>query len=284
MKQDSLLITGAASGLGRAFALRCAQPGRVLHLLDCDASRLNDTALRVRALGGDAVPHVLDIADSTATRRAVESAGALDLVLACAGITGGVQLSPAGGAPRESEYQVRRMVAVNLDGVLNTVFPALDLMQRQPRAADGFRGRIAAISSIAGLVSFPGTASYCATKAAVDRFMVSTGGNRIDDGILMSSVVCGFINTPMVAPNLFPMPGLSQTAEAVERILAGLRKNRRRISFPRWIVAGSRFMDLLPVALAEHCYQNQPTGAAGSMPVVREAPCPKCPREVVEET
>ncbi|NHN87716.1 SDR family NAD(P)-dependent oxidoreductase [Acetobacter conturbans] len=271
MKQDSLLITGAASGLGRAFALRSARPGVTLYLIDCEDRRLADTAARAEGLGARVVAHALDVADEAAMRQAIEAAETLDVVLACAGITGGIHAAAkAGEAPGESEYQVRRMVAVNLDGVLNTIFPAIDVIRRQPLAPDGFRGRIAAISSIAGLVSFPGTPSYCATKAAVDRFMVATGGNLKQEGILLSSVVCGFINTPMVASNEFPMPGLVQTAEATARIMAGLAKNRRRISFPRWIAAGSRFMDLLPVSLAERYYQNQPTGAAGSMPAVSE--------------
>ncbi|AQS83589.1 MAG: SDR family NAD(P)-dependent oxidoreductase [Acetobacter aceti] len=276
MKQDSLLITGAASGLGRGFALRVARPGVTLHLMDCNENRLKDTASRTAALGARVSIHALDVTDAPAMRRVIEGIGAsddsLDVVLACAGITGGVHDRPNGeiGAACESEYQVKHMVDVNVNGVLNTIFPAIDVMRRQPVASDGFRGRIAAISSIAGLVSFPGTPSYCATKAAVDRFMVATGGNLKRDGILLSSVVCGFINTPMVATNEFAMPGLVQTAEAVERIMAGLEKNRRRITFPRWIAAGSRLMDLLPIGLSERYYQNQPTGAAGSMPVVRQ--------------
>lgn len=276
MKQDSLLITGAASGLGRGFALRAARPGVTLHLIDCNENRLKDTASRTEALGAQVFAHALDVTDAPAMRSVIEGIGSsgesLDVVLACAGITGGVHDQPGEkGAPSESEYQVRRMVDVNVNGVLNTIFPAIDVMRRQPVASDGFRGRIAAISSIAGLVSFPGTPSYCATKAAVDRFMVATGGNLKQDGILLSSVVCGFINTPMVATNEFAMPGLVQTAEAVERIMAGLEKNRRRITFPRWIAAGSRLMDLLPISLSERYYQNQPTGAAGSMPVVQKS-------------
>ena len=276
MKQDSLPLTGAASGLGRGFALRAARPGVTLHLMDCNENRLKDTVSRTEVLGARVFAHVLDVTDASATRRAIEGIGAsgesLDVVLACAGITGGVhdRQNGEGGAPCESEYQVRRMVDVNVNGVLNTLFPAIDVMRRQPVASDGFRGRIAAISSIAGLVSFPGTPSYCATKAAVDRFMVATGGNLKQDGILLSSVVCGFINTPMVATNEFAMPGLVQTAEAVERIMTGLAKNQRRITFPRWIAMGSRLMDLLPISLSERYYQSQATGAAGSMPVVGE--------------
>lgn len=63
-----------------------------------------------------------------------------------------------------------------------------------------------------------------------------------------------------------PMPGLTDVNSACRRILRGLSRNERRIIFPLWLVAGSRFMDLLPIRLAEFYYNNQPSGAAGSMP------------------
>ncbi len=272
MKQDSLLITGAASGLGRALALTHANRDVTLHLIDCNGTGLADTAARSEALGSRVVTHTLDVASVSAMREAVTSAGQLDLVFACAGITGGTRPGPDGDtAPTEPEAQIRRMVATNLDGVINTVLPAIDLIRAQPRAADGKRGRICAISSVAGVVSFPGTPTYCATKAAVDRFMIATGGNLKREGVLLSSVVCAFLNTPMVATNDFPMPGLTQTCDAVEKIMKGLARNKRRIVFPKWIVAGSRFMDLLPVGLAESYYTTQPIGAAGTMPVTDDA-------------
>lgn len=268
MKQDSLFITGAASGLGRALALLTAGPGVTLRLADCEADGLRDTAARAEALGARCVTHVVNVADADAMREAVSAADRLDLVFACAGITGGTRRDPAeGNAPAEPEVQVRRMFATNLNGVVNTVLPAISVIRRQEPAADGWRGRICAISSVAGVVSFPGTPSYCASKAAVDRFMVATGGNLEQDGILLTSVVCAFLTTPMVATNDFPMPGLTETSDAVRRILKGLERNKRRISFPAWLVAGSRLMDLLPVRLAEKYYNAQPSGAAGTMPV-----------------
>ncbi|MBV1836878.1 SDR family oxidoreductase [Acetobacter estunensis] len=268
MKANTLLITGAASGLGRALALRHARPGVTLTLIDCNAAGLADTAVLAVEAGAKAVTHVLDVSEAAPMEAAVRGAGPLDLVIACAGITGGTHRRGSEVAATESAFQVRRMVAVNLDGVLNTVLPAIDVMRAQAPDAEGVRGRIAAIASVAGVVSFPGTPSYCATKAAVDRFMVATGGNLKQEGVLLSSVVCSFIDTPMVAGNTFHMPGLTRTEKAVDRIVTGLARNERRIVFPRWIVAGSRFMDLLPPALAELYYLRQSAGQAGTMPEV----------------
>lgn len=267
MKHDNILITGASSGLGRALAHTLARPGRRLWLGGRNAQRLEETARYCTGRGAMVQLQLCDVTHASAMAEWVQATGGLDMVLACAGITGGTR-KPVGPdrAPTEPQAQIRQIFATDLNGVLNTVLPALELMEHQPRAADGMRGRICAISSVAGLVSFPGTPAYSAAKAAVDRFMVATGGNTRKTGILLSSVVCGFLQTPMVARNTFPMPGLTDVHSASRRILRGLARNERRITFPLWLAAGSRLMDLLPISVAEAYYDNQPSGAAGSMP------------------
>ncbi len=226
MKHDNILITGASSGLGRALAQTLARPGRTLWLGGRNTARLEETARSCVGRGAAIHLKTCDVTDHAAMADWVHGTNGLDMVLACAGITGGTR-KPQGpdAPPTEPEAQIRRIFATDLTGVLNTVLPALELMQSQPRAADGMRGRICAISSVAGLVSFPGTPSYSAAKAAVDRFMVATGGNAKKAGILLSSVVCGFLDTPMVVGNTFRMPGLTQTPNACRRILRGLARN-----------------------------------------------------------
>ncbi|MCE2575691.1 SDR family oxidoreductase [Komagataeibacter sp. FNDCR2] len=264
MKQDSILITGASSGIGRGLALALARPGRILHLGGRNTHNLKEVATRCIARGAEVRVRVQDVREQAGMDAWITTAGPLDLVFACAGITASTQ----GGedAPHEPDAQIRRMFATNVDGVINTVLPALAVMRGQPRGHDGMRGRICAMSSVAGLVAFPGTPSYCASKAAVDRFMVATGGNMARAGILLSSVCCGFVATPMTAGNTFPMPGLTQTGDAVRAILSGVARGRQRISFPWWLAAGSRFMDLLPIRVAQSCYFRQPAGQAGTMP------------------
>jgi len=122
----------------------------------------------------------------------IGAVGNLDLVVANAGISAG---SPDGRP--ENAAQTRAIFAVNLDGVLNTVLPAMGRMAQQQPDADGIRGRIAAIASIAAFVAAPGSPAYCASKAAVDRWMVATAPAARRNGIVLTSICPGFIGTAM---------------------------------------------------------------------------------------
>lgn len=266
------MITGASSGIGEGLALSHAAPGVFLYLGGRDRERLDGVAARCRQRGAVVDIRQIDVTSRQEMTDWVQHAGGarLDIVYVCAGITGGMAAPEQDKAAFESAAQVRRMLQVDLDGALNTILPSIDRMRSQSRDKKGFRGQICAIASVAGLVSYPGTPSYSAAKAALDRFMVATGAYTRRAGIYLTSVCCGFVDTPMVAGNTFPMPGLVSTEEAVRRIRLGVKRRKRRIIFPVWLVLGSRFMDMLPIRLAEAYYLRQPTGRPGAFPPVAD--------------
>lgn len=272
MTYGTIFITGAASGIGRALAIALAAPGCRLYLADSQQTGLNVTGSACEELGAETHLTCLDVTDAPAmTAWCAQAPGeTVDLLLVCAGITGGVAAVQEDGAAFESLDQIRRIMAVNLDGALNAILPMIERMRAQPLKKTGYfrqqRGQICAIASVAGLVSYPGTPSYSASKSALDRFLVASGAYTRRAGIHLSSVCCSFVATPMVAQNRFPMPGLTSIESAVARILRGLARRKRRIIFPSWLVLGSRFMDILPIRLAELYYTRQPTGRPGSMP------------------
>ena len=279
MDYRTIFITGAASGIGRALALSLSAPGRTLYLTDCNRTGLDATREGCETRGAQAVITCLDVTDTAAMTEWCAQVPhlAIDLLLVCAGVTGGVSSCDGEGAAFETPSQIRRMMAVNLDGALNAILPIMERMRNQPlRKAGRFhkqRGQICAIASVAGLVSYPGTPSYSASKAALDRFLVASGAYSRKAGIYLSSVCCSFVATPMVAQNRFPMPGLMRVETATAHILRGLAHRKRRIVFPSWLVLGSRFMDILPIWLAELYYTHQPTGCPGSMPGIDNPAC-----------
>jgi meso-butanediol dehydrogenase/(S,S)-butanediol dehydrogenase/diacetyl reductase len=108
------LVTGAASGIGRATAVRLASEGASAFCCDVDEKRLGDTAATIASAGGTAAAHRLDVSDAAACRAAVEACvarfGGLDVLCNVAGIMSW------GHATEIGEAEWNRVVAVNLSG------------------------------------------------------------------------------------------------------------------------------------------------------------------------
>ncbi len=224
----AILITGASSGIGAALAQCYAAHGTTLFLGGRDAQRLDAVAAGCRNAGATAEPESVEATDREASARwlaAADDTAPLDLVIANAGISAGT------GGGGESADQARRILAVNVDGVVNTVLPALDRMLGRGR------GQIAIVSSLAGLRGFPGAPAYAASKAAVRVWGESLRALHATDGIRVSVICPGFIATPMTAVNRFRMPFLMDADRAAAIIRRGLARNRGRIAFP-WQLYG----------------------------------------------
>ena len=249
----SVLITGASSGLGRALALLLAAPGVALHLSGRDAARLEAVAEACRERGATVGTRVLDVSDAAAMEAWIAGSGRLDLVVANAGISAGT-----GHGQPESAGQTRAIFAANLDGVVNTVLPAIAVMRLQAPSAErvtGTRasrvgGRIAVIASIAAFVPAPGAPAYCASKAAVDAWAVAAAESLLREGIIVTSVCPGYVRTAMTERNRFPMPGLMDAERAARIILRGIAAGRRRVVFPWWMGVAARLVGLLPPRLS----------------------------------
>jgi len=258
MKQDrSILITGASSGLGRALALYYAAPGVRLHLGGRNAERLESAAQACGERGAEAVPAIIDVTDPAAMAGWIASTGRLDLVIANAGISGGT----ADGAS-ETAAQIRAIFATNLTGALNTVLPTLEKMSSQPPGMDGWRGQIACIASIAAFIALPQSPSYCAAKAALDRWTVATAPQARRAGIKLVSVCPGYVRTPMTCANQFPMPGLVTAERAADLVARGLESGQARVVFPRWFGFFTKMSGLLPPAAIEWATQKAPAKGA----------------------
>jgi NAD(P)-dependent dehydrogenase (short-subunit alcohol dehydrogenase family) len=161
-------VTGAASGLGLAFAEVLADNGAKVTMADMDAANLNKEAKRLRAAGGDVEPVQVDVSETEKLRAAIDGAaarhGRLDIAFANAGMSSGpgFMLTPDGGIEKMDPEVYRRVLDVNLTAVLHTVQAAAAHMKKQKS------GAIVVTGSIAGLhaesyVGYP----YIVTKAAV---------------------------------------------------------------------------------------------------------------------
>jgi NAD(P)-dependent dehydrogenase (short-subunit alcohol dehydrogenase family) len=168
VKGHVALVTGAASGLGLAFAEVMAENGARVVLTDIDAAGLDRAASRLRSAGCEVEEAVVDIADTEALRAAIDKTaerhGRLDAVFANAGISSGpgFELSPSGTIDAMDLALFERAIEINLKSTFLTIRFAAAHMKRQRS------GSIIATTSIAGMRSEPLVGyGYVAAKAAI---------------------------------------------------------------------------------------------------------------------
>jgi short-subunit dehydrogenase len=247
----SILITGASSGIGEALALSYADDGAILTLSGRDEERLRLVAEACVSRGGTADARVLDVRDQDAMERWIrdtDSKAPLDLVIANAGIArDGPAASDAG-----EDIRTREMFEVNLNGVINTVLPAVYGMRARRH------GQIAIVSSIAGYRGIPGSPAYAASKAAVKSWGEGLRGRLAADGIRISVICPGFVSTRMTSKNHFPMPFLMNADQAARIIRRGLEHNRPRITFPLPMAFLAWLAGALPPSITDWMFARMP--------------------------
>ncbi len=230
------LVTGAASGIGRATALRLAAHGAELYLTDRDRDGLERTVADARALGGRVPEHrALDIAsyDEVAAFAADihRDHPGMDVVLNIAGV------SAWGTVDRLSHEQWSKMIAINLMGPIHVIEAFVP-----PMVAARNGGHLVNVSSAAGLVALPWHAAYSASKYGLRGLSEVLRFDLARHRIGVSVVVPGAVNTPLVQTveiagvdredpkvarwvNRFSGHAVSPE-RAAEKILAGVAKNR----------------------------------------------------------
>lgn len=208
------LLTGAASGIGRATALRLAGEGNAVGCLDVQRDALNQLRDDIGAFGGVAAIETCDVSDADAAERAVEAVvtalGGLDVVGNIAGIGGFT-----GDVTQTAPETWARNLAVNLTAaylVSRTAIPHL-------RAAGG--GVIVNVSSQFGLVGALSSPAYCAAKAGLIGLTRAMALDHAPDGIRVNVVCPGPVDTPMLAASGDMRTGARERTRTAHRNLVG---------------------------------------------------------------
>ncbi|MFC8098468.1 SDR family NAD(P)-dependent oxidoreductase [Streptomyces sp. NPDC057363] len=188
----TVLVTGAASGIGLATARRLGAGGARVVVADYNAEGAEQAAAELRAKGVEAAAVELDVTRpesvEAAVRFTVDTFGGLDLAVNNAGIGG--PSAPTG------EYDVEaydRVVRTNLDGVFYSMRYELPAIE-----AAGKGGAIVNVASILGSVGFAGSPAYVAAKHGVVGLTKATAAEYAAKGIRVNAVGPGFIDTPLL--------------------------------------------------------------------------------------
>jgi 3-oxoacyl-[acyl-carrier protein] reductase len=190
LEGKTALVTGGGRGIGRAIALALAGEKCNLALTGRNPAHLEETAEECRARGCDVlvVPSDIQKIESLPGMvRAVSARfGSLDILINNAGVGG------PGSADQADLDLWDRAIDTNLRSVMHLTRHALPIIKRSPWGAVVF------IASIAGKMSFPGSAAYCASKHGVVGFAASVFEDVREQNIKVSAICPGFVNTDMV--------------------------------------------------------------------------------------
>jgi NAD(P)-dependent dehydrogenase (short-subunit alcohol dehydrogenase family) len=225
------IITGGASGIGRALGEGLGSSGARVVLADINAELLFETGKELRASGYQVDTAAVDVTDFEAVKRLIEETaqehGRIDYLFNNAGI------AVAGEARDVSPDDWRRVIDTSLYGVVYGVVAAYPIMLKQGS------GHIINTASLAGLIPAPGEVSYCAAKYGIVGLSHALRAEGADLGVRVSVVCPGFIQTPIFRTIkvvkldhdklLAGIPKTMPADQCAREILRGVERNKPTI-------------------------------------------------------
>ncbi len=225
MVSNSILITGASSGIGAALARVYAGQGRRLFLWGRDNARLETVAAACRARGAYVETRCFDIVDFSALIQeldGLDSKNPLDLVFFNAGLGGSLPQDRAGQDPHTAE----KMAGVNFTA------PAIGANLMAERMAKRGAGQIVLVGSVAASFPLPMAPLYSGSKAGLAMFAEALGLRLKRHGVFVTLVSPGFIDTPMSQSLTEPRPFLITADHAAAIIARKVARHARRVVIP----------------------------------------------------
>jgi all-trans-retinol dehydrogenase (NAD+) len=238
LAHKTVLITGAARGIGQATALRCARHGAHILGVDLEVGAMRDTAAAVQSAGQEFRGYACDVSDAAAVNDLVEQAAAtergFDVVINNAGV------APSGPYGEDDFATWQRTIQVNLIGLMALTHAALPYLRTR------FRAHIVNVASVAGKVGSPGLVAYCASKHGVVGFTEALRAELVMQGasVGVSCILSSMADTRMTRgvrrSGLIP---LVQPEDVATAIVDAIEENLPEVYVParmRWLV------DVLP--------------------------------------
>lgn len=233
-------LVGASSGIGRATASALHAKGAKVVVSARSVAALNTFV--DEHPGAAALP--LDVTDAPAVKAAAQSLaaqGALDCVVYCAGHY------HAMNATHMDLNDLLRHNQTNYLGALYMLDAVLPLVLAQPvDARSGQRGHICLMGSVAGYRGLPNSLAYGPTKAALINLSETLYLDLHAQGVGVSLINPGFVDTPLTQQNQFKMPALISPEQAAQEILRGWARGEFEIHFPKRFTRWMKALQVLP--------------------------------------
>ncbi|MBI1907114.1 MAG: SDR family oxidoreductase [Rhodocyclales bacterium] len=231
-----VFLTGASSGLGRAFAHYYARRGACLGLV---ARRAEMLRALCDELPGEHLALTADVGDrhqlQAAADRYIARFGAPDIVIANAGVSTGTLTEIA--ADLDAFEAVLR---TNLLGMVATFQPFVDAMRARGS------GRLVGVASVAGVRGLPGAGAYSSSKAAAIAYLESLRVELRGSGVRVVTLAPGYVATPMTAVNTYPMPFLLDADVAARRMARAIAAGRSYAVVPWQMGVVAKLLRMLP--------------------------------------
>ncbi|HNX70760.1 beta-ketoacyl-ACP reductase [Rivihabitans pingtungensis] len=190
LKGKVSIITGGASGIGKATVLKFAQEGAIVAVCDLNQETIDATVNEVKAAGGEAVGYIVNVTNKSQINDMVADVkarfGRIDVLVNNAGIVQDAQLT------KMTDEQFDLVIDINLRGVYNCAKAVVDTMVAQGG------GVILNASSVVGVYGNFGQTNYAATKFGVIGFVKTWAKELGKKGIRANAVCPGFVATPIL--------------------------------------------------------------------------------------
>jgi short-subunit dehydrogenase len=237
-------ITGASSGIGKEISILLSREKCSLALLARRSKLLNHLAEQFKGAVAKVMTFPCDVTDKNAVEKVIHSVnenfGRIDVAILNAGV---------GYKSTVKEFDAEKAKAVfdvNTFGIIN----CLDYLL--PDFINKRSGMIVGVTSLADSRGWPGSAFYCASKAAACRVLESLRIELKKYNIKVITVKPGFVNTELTAKNKFMMPFIMEADKAARIIIKGIKSEKKIIQFPLPTVLGSKLARIVPDFLIDY--------------------------------
>ena len=227
LKKQHIVITGATSGIGYQLAKDYLQEGHHVYAVGRDDKVLSE----LESLGAETIE--LDLMDRDKVLAAFDKISEIDLAICGAGMCEYLDM------PNFDSSVFMKVLSVNMGTLSHAIEGVLPKLIAS-------KGRLVGIGSASAYVPFARAEAYGSSKAAIHYLMKTLQISLAPQGVAVSLVVPGFVETPMTKQNDFPMPFLQTPQQASQAIRDGIASGHELIEFPKKLTLPLKLLGTLP--------------------------------------